>query len=76
VRSFKRFEAEVFDLRDDIVVAGPNNAGKSTLPQAIAVWGWHFRGGARSQERERRKLGSARVSQSHAAISRQFLFGE
>src|ERR1700677_1044272 len=35
---FKRFESEIFDLGDDIVLAGPNNSGKTTLLQGIAVW--------------------------------------
>ena len=36
---FKRFEREVFDLGDQVVLAGPNNSGKSTLLQAVATWG-------------------------------------
>ena len=40
LRYFKRFEKEVFDLDDHVVLAGPNNAGKSTLIQAINTW--HF----------------------------------
>ncbi len=35
---FKKFDKEQFDLEDTIVLAGPNNSGKSTLLQAIAVW--------------------------------------
>jgi predicted ATPase len=38
VRYFKRFKDEVFDVEGNIVLAGPNNSGKSTLLQAIAVW--------------------------------------
>lgn len=38
VRYFKRFEDEIFDLTDSLVLAGPNNSGKTTLLQAIAVW--------------------------------------
>ena len=36
--SFKRFRNQSFELDDSIVLAGPNNAGKSTLLQAIATW--------------------------------------
>jgi len=36
---FKRFESQEFTLADTIVLAGPNNSGKSTLLQAITVWG-------------------------------------
>jgi len=35
---FKRFESESFDLNNDVVLAGPNNSGKTTLLQAVAVW--------------------------------------
>ena len=38
VTNFKRFREETFDLADAVVLAGPNNAGKSTLLQAIATW--------------------------------------
>lgn len=36
--NFKRFRHQEFDLVGNIVLAGPNNAGKSTLIQAIAAW--------------------------------------
>ena len=36
--SFKRFRDQAFELHDSIVLAGPNNAGKSTLLQAVATW--------------------------------------
>lgn len=38
IRNFKRFGEQSFDLADSVVLAGPNNAGKSTLLQAIATW--------------------------------------
>ena len=38
IGSFKRFRDQSFELDDSIVLAGPNNAGKSTLLQAIATW--------------------------------------
>ena len=38
VRNFKRFTEQVFHLRDSVVLAGPNNSGKTTLLQAVAVW--------------------------------------
>ena len=38
VRNFKRFEEQSFDLADSVVLAGPNNSGKSSLLQAIATW--------------------------------------
>ena len=36
--NFKGFEDEEFQLKGNVVLAGPNNSGKSTLLQAIAVW--------------------------------------
>lgn len=38
VRHFKRFREEIFPLTESVVLAGPNNSGKTTLLQAIAVW--------------------------------------
>ena len=40
LRRFKRFEEEVFDISGNVVLAGPNNMGKSTVLQAIAAWGF------------------------------------
>jgi predicted ATPase len=39
IRNFKRFRDITFDLPGHIVIAGPNNTGKTTLLQAIAAWG-------------------------------------
>jgi len=38
IRNFKRFRDEAFDLDGHVVVAGPNNSGKTTLLQAVAAW--------------------------------------
>lgn len=38
IRNFKRFGDVTFDLDGHVVVAGPNNSGKTTLLQAIATW--------------------------------------
>ena len=38
VNNFKKFEHLEFDLPDHLVIAGPNNSGKTTLLQAIAAW--------------------------------------
>jgi len=42
IRRFKRFSEVTFDLPDHIVLAGPNNTGKTTVLQAIAAWGLAF----------------------------------
>jgi ABC-type transport system involved in cytochrome c biogenesis ATPase subunit len=57
IRRFKRFDEVSFDLPGHVVLAGPNNMGKTTLLQAVAAWGlalerwkqlnnYHRRGGA------------------------------
>jgi predicted ATPase len=38
IRRFKKFQEVTFDLPGHIVLAGPNNTGKTTLLQAIASW--------------------------------------
>jgi hypothetical protein len=38
IEGFKRFDDVEFTLPGHIVVAGPNNVGKTTLLQAIAAW--------------------------------------
>ncbi len=38
IRNFKRFREETFYLDGNVVIAGPNNCGKTTLLQAIATW--------------------------------------
>ena len=32
------FKDEIFELEDAIILAGPNNSGKSTVLQAISAW--------------------------------------
>ena len=39
LRRFKRFDEVEFRLPGHVVLAGPNNTGKTTLLQAIATWG-------------------------------------
>lgn len=38
IRNFKSFSNVSFDIDNYIVIAGPNNSGKTTLLQAIATW--------------------------------------
>lgn len=38
LKNFKRFRDQLFDFSDHVVMAGPNNSGKTTLLQAIVVW--------------------------------------
>ena len=43
VRNFKRFRDATFEFDDQIIIVGPNNCGKTTVLQAIALWSeaWH-----------------------------------
>lgn len=43
VRYLKRFEEQEFDLADHVILAGPNNSGKTTLLQAIMIWNMALR---------------------------------
>ena len=38
VRNFKRFESAEIDLGNPVVFIGPNNSGKTTALQALALW--------------------------------------
>ncbi len=38
IRNFKRLENVDFDLGNSVVLIGPNNSGKTTALQAIALW--------------------------------------
>lgn len=38
IRKFKRFDEITFKVPGHIVIAGPNNTGKTTMLQAIAAW--------------------------------------
>ena len=57
LRHFKQFDDQVIDLTDSVVLAGPNNSGKTTLLQAIAVWNLALqkwlakRGGSKAKQR-------------------------
>jgi energy-coupling factor transporter ATP-binding protein EcfA2 len=52
IENFKRFSRQEFDLDESIVLAGPNNSGKSTLLQALSTW---------SMALERWRLGKGRI---------------
>jgi predicted ATPase len=81
LRRFKRFEDTTFRLPGHIVVAGPNNTGKTTLLQAIAAWSlaltrWREVGNYKRQETSRGDMSFRRVPiarQAFAAVPlRQF----
>lgn len=43
LKGFKRFADTRFDIPGHVVLAGPNNTGKTTLLQAVAAWELGFR---------------------------------
>ncbi len=65
LKYFKKFRDQSFDLKDTIVLAGPNNAGKTTLFQAIATWYFAFR------EWEKKKGGSPEGKRTGVALTRK-----
>jgi predicted ATPase len=61
VTYFKKYVSEVFDISGNVVLAGPNNSGKSTVLQAIAAWNlarqkWMAARGLESGSRPQKKL--------------------
>ncbi len=65
LRRFKRFEEQVFELGDSVVLAGANNSGKSTLLQAISTWKFGL-----DRWREQRSSGSRARERSGVAVTR------
>jgi ABC-type taurine transport system ATPase subunit len=68
VRNFKRFEEATIDLSENVVLIGPNNSGKTTALQALALWDVGYR-----QWREKRSKESAPERRSGVAINRKDL---
>lgn len=57
IEYFKKFDRQTFVLDETIVLAGPNNSGKSTLLQALSTWSmalqrWRIGKGGLSGTRE------------------------
>lgn len=52
LRRFKRFEEVTFDLRGHVILAGPNNCGKTTVLQSIAAWSLALRHWRANQEQK------------------------
>ena len=66
IRNFKRFESTEFELGSPVVFVGPNNSGKTTALQALALWqlGVH-------RWMERRGMTDAPAKRSGVAINRR-----
>ncbi len=70
---FKKFKHETFDLSEHLVLAGPNNSGKTTLLQAIVVWQlalkrWEERRGSKSGSSARERTGVPITRKDFTAI--------
>lgn len=70
---FKQFREETFDLLDTVVLAGPNNTGKTSLLQAIAIWNlalqkWLIGRGPESGSRAKQRTGVPISRNEFAAI--------
>lgn len=57
LKGFKRFADTPFNIPGHVVMAGPNNTGKTTLLQAIAAWELGFRKWRELNDTNRRKNG-------------------
>lgn len=72
-RYFKQFAEQEFDLADHVILAGPNNSGKTTLLQAITVWylalqKWRDRRGPESGSKARLRTGVPLTRQEFTAL--------
>jgi hypothetical protein len=73
IRSFKRFSEQTFHVFGNLVLAGPNNSGKTTLFQAMAVWNlalqrWLVERGPESGSKARKRTGVAITRKDFTAI--------
>ncbi|MDY0165567.1 MAG: AAA family ATPase [Thermoguttaceae bacterium] len=68
MRNFKRFEEATIDLGESVVLIGPNNSGKTTALQALALWDIGYR-----QWIARRGVKSSREKRIGLAINRRDL---
>lgn len=71
LRGFKRFGEADFRLPGQVVVAGPNNTGKTTVLQAIAAWAFALRrwkAEVGSPERDRHGYGDVPMSRQSFSV--------
>ncbi len=66
IRRFKRFDEVTFDLPGHIVLAGPNNTGRTTVLQAVAAWSLSL-----DRWRELNHFGRHNSGYARAPIARQ-----
>jgi predicted ATPase len=73
VRYFKQFDQQEFDLADHVILAGPNNTGKTTLLQAIATWNlglqkWKERRGPDTRSKAKQRTGVPLTRQEFTSL--------
>lgn len=68
IRNFKRFEEVEIELGNPVVLIGPNNSGKTSAMQALALWDIGLR-----RWRERRGGGSAPEKRPGVTVNRRDL---
>ncbi len=68
IRNFKRFEEVEIELGNPVVLIGPNNSGKTSAMQALALWDIGLR-----RWRERRAGGSAPEKRPGVTVNRRDL---
>lgn len=68
IRNFKRFEEASFELGENVVLIGPNNSGKTTALQALALWDIGFR-----QWLDKRGTSASRTQRIGVTINRRDL---
>jgi energy-coupling factor transporter ATP-binding protein EcfA2 len=61
IRRFKKFQDVTFDVPGHIVLAGPNNSGKTTMLQAVAAWSLAFEAWKTRNDFQRHKGAYSRV---------------
>ncbi len=68
IRNFKRFEEVEIELGNPVVLVGPNNSGKTSAMQALALWDIGLR-----RWREKRSGGSAPEKRPGVTVNRRDL---
>lgn len=73
VKNFKQFEEQIFDLGQHVVLAGPNNSGKTSLLQAITVWNmalqrWKAERGPDTTSKAKQRVGIPITRKDFSAI--------
>ena len=68
IRNFKRFGEAVIELGDNVVLIGPNNSGKTTALQALALWDIGYKTWI-----DKRGAGSSQLKRPGIAINRRDL---